>query len=190
MAATFRRAQLVRLDGDSPLRHVRVAPSAGQLAPHPSLAAWALTAAWMELGETEAVLRASCAPPACPGDAGQTTPATSKAPRLRPTFRPPPRRRAGRRAGLFRAEALKPRVRSVQPTISTAISTPPSATPTSAARLPEAELRGLRAVVRRDPPDALHRGGVGALVLAGPGRARGDRGRVGRRASTRRWLPN
>lgn len=181
LAARFRKAQLARLDGD--LRYATAAwrGLVAQLTPH-AAAAGALASAWMELGET-AVLRAACRAAGVAWFAAQEDPDAVEEAEAEANFSAAAAAwtRAGRRAGLFRAEAWRLRVRAVQPTISTAIDTAIGYAQERGLAPLEAELRGLRAVVRRDPIDALHAVELATQAPLARGRARVIAGELGGR---------
>ena len=172
LATAFRESQLARLDGD--LRRALAGWRAliGRLAPHPA-AAGAVAAAYMEIGETQ-VLRVAlrergiawyqqadgdevvdtAETEACFAAAGQAW------------------ARAGRRSGLFRAEAWRLRLRSAEATIGTPVDSALGYAEERGLVGMAAELRCLRAVIRRNPLDALHAVELLAQAPLARGRAR------------------
>ncbi|MBM4369263.1 MAG: hypothetical protein FJ102_23830, partial [Deltaproteobacteria bacterium] len=181
-AAAFRKAQLARLDGDLRLANATWRALVAQLAPH-AAAAGALAAAWMELGET-AVLRHSLralgvawyAGPADLDDDLDEAEAEACFQNAAQAWA-----RAGRRAGLFRAEAWKLRVRANEPTIATAVDTAIGYADERGLQGLRAELRALRAIIRRDPMDALHAVELSPQAPLARGRARVIAGELGGR---------
>ncbi|MBM4393280.1 MAG: hypothetical protein FJ090_19315, partial [Deltaproteobacteria bacterium] len=144
-------------------------------------AAGALAAAWMELGET-AVLRHSLralgvawyAGPADLDDDLDEAEAEACFQNAAQAWA-----RAGRRAGLFRAEAWKLRVRANEPTIATAVDTAIGYADERGLQGLRAELRALRAIIRRDPMDALHAAELSPQAPLARGRARVIAGELG-----------
>jgi hypothetical protein len=156
LAAAFRQAQLARLDGDLRRATALWRSLVARLAPHPA-AAGALAASWMELGETM-VLRWSLRAVGVSWFAGSDDGEEVEQAEAEACFTAAGQAwaRANRRAGLFRAEAWKLRVRAQQPTISSAVDTAVGYARERGLVGMAAELLCLRAVIRGAPLDALH----------------------------------
>lgn len=152
-SAAFRDAQLARLDGEVDRAMAGWRGLIGRLSPHPA-AAGAVASCYMEIGETQILLSAL-------RDRGvgwyrhadEIDPAETEAcfTAAGHAFT-----RAARRMGLYRAEAWKLSVRPADATITTALDSAMAYADERGLSGNGAEFRCLRAVIRRNPLDALH----------------------------------
>ncbi|MFZ5480763.1 MAG: hypothetical protein ACOZNI_28645 [Myxococcota bacterium] len=167
MSATFRRAQIDRLDGLGASAEAAWTKLAEQLAPHPTLSG-PEGACWQELGELDLLRAAFGAPVLARAEERFARAAASWT-------------RAGRRAGLFRAEAWGLRARALA---GDAVAAPSVDRAIAFARergmpLLEADLRACRAVIARDADELLHTLDLCAETPLARGRARVLRAELG-----------
>jgi hypothetical protein len=156
LAAGFREAQLARLDGDLARAIGGWRALVGKLAPHPA-AAGAMAAAYMEIGETQ-VLRLALRDRGVPWYLASAGDDEADEAETEACFVAAGHAwaRAGRRSGLFRAEAWKLRLRDRGSTIATAVDSAIGYADDRGLVGMSAELRCLRAVLKKSPLDALH----------------------------------
>lgn len=152
-SAAFRDAQLARLDGETDRAIAGWRGLIGRLSPHPE-AAGAVGGCHMEIAETQVLLRALRERGV--GWYAQTE--EIDVAEIEANFAAAGNcyARAGRRIGLYRAEAWKLSLRPGQATILTSLESSMAYADERGLNGHSAELRCLRAVIRQHPLDALH----------------------------------